>query len=55
MLFKMSASKMNFVEKKKNLDCVLLAGTVWIANIYLKKKRNDRSVGKNFAIAFLGL
>ena len=28
MLFKMSASKMNFVEKKKNLDRVLLAGTV---------------------------
>ena len=30
MLFKMSASKMNFEVKKKNLDCVLLAGTVGI-------------------------
>ena len=35
MLFKMSASKMSFVKKKKKLQRVLHAGTVGIMYVYV--------------------
>ena len=46
MLFKMSASKMNFEEKKKKLQRVLLAGTVGIPTSMLAIHFNFFNTGR---------